>query len=206
MYPPSRRRFISAAALALSSPLWAAWAHPVMAAGDAAEPRLNDDGLYVQPWFLESFLELRDDLDEAAASGKRLAVMWELRGCPYCKETHLVNFADPVISEFIQHHFEILQLNLVGSRIVTDFDGEELEERALARKYAINFTPTIQFFPPNTALLGEGRGRALEVARMPGYLRPAHFLAMFRFVQEGAYEKEDFRAYLKRNRSAAGKG
>jgi thioredoxin-related protein len=132
--------------------------------------------------------------------------MWELRGCPYCKETHLVNFADPEISDFIQRHFEVLQLNLIGSRNVTDFDGEELEERALARKYGISFTPTVQFFPPSTELLGEGSGRALEVARMPGYLRPPHFLAMFRFVQEGAYEKEGFRAYLKRTRSAAGEG
>ena len=46
-----------------------------------AEAILTDDGLYRQPWFLESFLELADDLEAAAASGKRFAVMWELRGC-----------------------------------------------------------------------------------------------------------------------------
>src|SRR5262245_53351102 len=55
----------------------------------AEEPILTDDGLYKQSWFLESFLELGDDLDGAAKEGKRFAVMWELRGCPYCKETHL---------------------------------------------------------------------------------------------------------------------
>ena len=58
-----------------------------------AEAILTDDGLYRQPWFLESFLELADDLEGAAANGKRFAIMWELRGCPYCRETHLVNFA-----------------------------------------------------------------------------------------------------------------
>src|SRR6266567_478276 len=88
-----------------------------------AEAVLTDDGLYKQPWFLESFLELGDDLDGASKAGKRFAVMWELRGCPYCKETHLVNFADPKIEDYIKTNFEVLQLNIIGSRKVTDFDG-----------------------------------------------------------------------------------
>ena len=62
-----------------------------------AEAVLTDDGLYRQPWFLESFLELADDLAGASEKKKRFAIMWELRGCPYCKETHLVNFAKPEI-------------------------------------------------------------------------------------------------------------
>src|SRR5882757_883785 len=89
-----------------------------------AEAILTEDGFYSEPWFLESFLELADDLTAAGEKGKRLAIMWELRGCPYCKETHLVNFAKPDISNYIQQHFEILQLNIIGSREVTDFDGE----------------------------------------------------------------------------------
>src|SRR5207253_11460487 len=66
-----------------------------LAAPARAEPVLTEDGLYRQPWFLESFLELADDLQGAANTGKRFAIMWELRGCPYCRETHLVNFARP---------------------------------------------------------------------------------------------------------------
>lgn len=195
MQPLSRRRILLAAGLAPSLLLTAA---PLPAAGDSLEPQMNDDGLYVQPWFLDSFLELRDDLDEAAAEGKRFAIIWELKGCPYCKETHLVNFADPEINRFVRTHFAVLQLNIIGSRKVTDFDGEVLEERQLARKYGISFTPTVQFFPESSTDLADGRGRDLEVARMPGYMRPAHFLAMFRFVQERAYESLGFRDYLKR--------
>src|SRR5579872_3168681 len=56
-----------------------------------AEPILSEDGLYREPWFIESFLEIGDDLEQTAKRGKRFAVMWELRGCPYCRETHLVN-------------------------------------------------------------------------------------------------------------------
>ena len=67
-----------------------------------ADAVLTEDGLYRQPWFLESFLELGDDLEGAAKGGKRFAIMWELKGCPYCKETHLVNFARPDIEAFIK--------------------------------------------------------------------------------------------------------
>src|SRR5689334_14726702 len=45
----------------------------------AAEPTVGEDGLYHEPWFLQSFLDLREDLESAAAGGKRLAIMWELR-------------------------------------------------------------------------------------------------------------------------------
>src|SRR5687767_4524435 len=98
---------------------------------------LTDDGLYRQPWFLESFLELADDLQGATNAGKRFAIAWELRGCPYCKETHLVNFARPDIENYIKANFEILQLNIIGSRKVTDFDGSEISEKALAAKYGV---------------------------------------------------------------------
>src|SRR6478672_8776652 len=95
----------------------------------AEQPILTDDGLYRQPWFLESFLELADDLEAAAASGKRFAIMWELRGCPYCRETHLMNFAKPEIENFVRQRFDILQLNIIGAREVTDFDGEKMSEK-----------------------------------------------------------------------------
>lgn len=163
----------------------------------AEAPVLNDDGLYEQPFFVQSFLDLAEDLELAADSGKRFAVMWELRGCPYCKETHLVNFADPEIRDFVSGNFDILQLNLVGSREVVDFDGEAMEERALARKWGVRFTPTTQFFPETLDEVAGRKGSEAEVARMPGYFRPPHFLAMYRFVQEKAYETTGFNDYLR---------
>ncbi|MGN6459847.1 MAG: SoxW family protein [Pseudolabrys sp.] len=164
----------------------------------AAEgPILTDDGLYKEPWFLESFLELPDDLEGARKAGKRLAIMWELRGCPYCKETHFVNFAQPRISDYVKTNFEVLQLNIIGSRKVTDFDGEELSEKQLAAKYGVRFTPTFQFFPDTLDGLKEKQPIKREVARIPGYLRPDDFLAMFRYVREKAYENKSFIDFVK---------
>jgi thioredoxin-related protein len=164
--------------------------------GAVAEPALGDDGLYHEPWFLQSFLDLREDLEGAAANGKRLVIMWELRGCPYCRETHLVNFADAGIASYIRDNFEVLQLNLIGARKVTDFDRQELAEKDLAQKYGIRFTPTFQFFPPSSSGIEAKDALAREVARAPGYLKPQHFLAMFRFVRERAYERGSFKDFL----------
>jgi thioredoxin-related protein len=123
--------------------------------------------------------------------------MWELRGCPYCRETHLVNFARPDIAAFVQENFDILQLNIVGSRKVTDFDGNELGEKQVAARYGVHFTPTIQFFPTDAAGLKDRDPAKREVARIAGYLRPDDFLAMFRYVREEAYRKGSFRDFLK---------
>lgn len=166
-------------------------------AARAKEPILTDDGLYRQSWFLESFLDLSDDLTGAAKEGKRFAVMWELKGCPYCKETHFVNFAQPRIADYVKANFEVLQLNIIGARKVTDFDGQELSEKGLAAKYGVHFTPTFQFFGEDAAALKKLAPQKREVARAPGYLRPDDFLAMFRYVREKAYETKSFRDYVK---------
>lgn len=166
-----------------------------------AEPILTDDGTYKESWFIESFLELPDDYEAARKAGKRFAVMWELKGCPYCKETHFVNFARPDISKFVQEHFDILPLNILGSRKVVDFDGEELPENRLAAKYGVRFTPTIQFFPETLDGIKDMTPQQREVIRIPGYLRPDDFLDVFKFVAQKPNGVKTFREFLKVGRS-----
>lgn len=164
-------------------------------AGPASALEVNEDGLHTQPFFIESFLVLDEDLELARDNGKRFAVMFELKGCPYCRETHLVNFADPAIRSLIEDRFDILQLNLIGSKTVTDFDGEELSEKQLARKWGVRFTPTMVFFPET--LPENATEKAPEVVRMPGYFKPPHFLAMLHYVDQKAYENQRFDQFLK---------
>jgi len=178
--------------------LLAAAAGAVTLRGARAEgPTLTADGLYREPWFLESFLDLADDLATATKEGKRFAVMWELKGCPYCKETHFVNFAQARIADYIKANFEITLLNIIGSLKVTDFDGEVLPEKELAKKYGVRYTPTFQFFRDDPAAMKTLSPQKREVARAAGYLRPNDFLAYFRFVREKAYDKGSFRDFLR---------
>ncbi|MEZ5870418.1 MAG: thioredoxin family protein [Nitratireductor sp.] len=159
-----------------------------------ASATLNDDGLHVQPWLIQSFLDLREDQADSAAANKTLMVMFEQKGCPYCREMHEVNFTNPEILEYLQANFGVLQLNLWGARGVTDFDGEESEERELARKWAVNFTPTIVFFSREEPEMKPGN--QIEVARMPGYFKPFHFISMLEFVHEERFRDTQFQRFL----------
>jgi len=163
-----------------------------------AAAKLDEDGLYHLDWYLESFLDLAEDLTAATAKGKRFAIMWGLKGCPACKRMHLVHFADPKIEGYVRDNFEILHLNYIGARIVTDFDGRQLGEKALGASYGIRFTPSIRFFPEDASKLGSLVGQAREVARMPGLLDQAEFLGMFRYVREKAYETTPFADWIKK--------
>ncbi|KZD23774.1 SoxW family protein [Tardiphaga robiniae] len=168
------------------------------AAPASAEATLGDDGLYQMDWYLESFLDLSEDLAGATAKGKRFAVMWGLKGCPACKRMHESYMTDPKIESYIRDNFEILHLNHIGAREVTDFDGRKRGEKPFGESYGIRFTPTIQFFPETTTGLAAKSGQAREVARMPGLLEPVEFLAMFRYVRQKGYETATFPEWLKK--------
>lgn len=167
-----RRRLLLAGATALAT-------------ASARAATLGDDGMWHETWFVESFLDLQDDLAVATAAGKRLAVMWELRGCPFCRETHQVNLADAAVAGYLQANFDIVQLDILGARPVTFPDGTRLPEKAQAARQKIVGTPSFQFF----AGVGERVAPGTEVARFSGYVKPAPFTAFFRFVRERGYER-----------------
>lgn len=188
----NRRNLLALSAAAVSPALVGS---RTSSAAEALE--LNDDGLHAEPWFHQSFLDLKDDLVEAAAAGKHLVVFWEQRGCPYCGEMHRVNLADRETIAYIRAHFVALQLNLHGSREVTDFDGKAYEERKLAERWRINFTPTLTFFPADVTKVEGKSGREAEAWRLQGYWKPFHFLSTFVYVKEGGYVQEpNFQRWL----------
>ena len=162
----------------------------------AKTTKIGDNGLHIQDWFMETFLNLNEDHSELAAQDKHLAVIFEQRGCPYCRELHKVNFHRDEIVSYMKKHFGVLQIDLWGSREITDFDGKELEERALALRWRAIFTPTMVFFPKEPALVKGKKGVDSEIFRMPGYFKPFHFMSMLEFVNEGHYRKQQFQQYL----------
>ncbi|MEM7176737.1 MAG: thioredoxin family protein [Pseudomonadota bacterium] len=164
---------------------------------------LGEDGLHKQPWFAVTFKDMTEDLADAADGGKRLAVIFEQRGCIYCKQLHEKVFSDPDISQYIQDHFVVVQMNLFGDEEVTDFDGESLPEKEMARRWGVVFTPTILFMP-ETAPQGQTAGQA-AVATMPGAFGKGTSLHMFQWVAEKGYEgDEHFQKYHARKLAEGG--
>ena len=174
----------AAFAVAMALPAWA----------DVAP--MGDDGLYKEPWMRDTFKDLREDLAEANAEGKRLVLFVEQRGCVYCHQMHEEVFSLPEVSEFIEENFFVVQINLHGDTEITDFDGESLSEKAATRKWRVLFTPNIIFLPEEVP---EGAAAIdAAVAVMPGAFSKGTTLDMFTWVEEKRYELdngEDFQRY-----------
>ncbi|WP_420567948.1 thioredoxin family protein [Thalassovita sp.] len=157
---------------------------------------IGDDGLHKEPWMRDTFKDLREDLAEANAEGKRFAVMIEQRGCIYCRKMHEEVYVDPDLSKFIEDNFFVVQLNLHGSDTATDFDGEEMAQSDLMRKWGILFTPTVVFLPEEVP---EGvQAPQAAVAIMPGAFAKSTTTDMYTWVAEKRYlleNGEDFQRY-----------
>ncbi|MGB8870707.1 MAG: thioredoxin family protein [Rhodomicrobium sp.] len=180
----SRRTLIAAAGASLAA---------IPLAGNAA-PHLQLDGVYREPWLIKTSGALNTDFAEAVRSARNFAMLWEMRGCPWCKLLHVENFAREDITSYLQANYSLLQLNLRGKQQITDFDGEKLTEEDLAYKYGINSTPTFQFFKPADAFKGEELGRA-------GYLKPEEFLTLLRFIREKGYENGSYEEWVQRHKN-----
>ena len=165
-----------------------------------AAAELGDDGLHKAAWMRDTFKDLREDLAEANAEGKRLAIIFEQRGCIYCKQMHEEVFPDSEVDSFIRENYFVIQMNMFGDVEVTDFDGEALPEKEMARKWGLMFTPTLMFFPEEVS---EGvAAPQAAVAVMPGAFKKGTTLAMLRWVVEKGYETDEpFQKYLARQLS-----
>ncbi len=162
-----------------------------------ADVPLGDDGLHKPDWLQETFLDLREDLADANAQGKRMMIMIEQRGCIYCTKMHEKILPDPRIDALIREAFFIVQMNLYGDLEVTDFDGTVLSEKDMARRWNTVFTPTMIFLPEEVP---EGE-TAVEaaVAIMPGAFERLTTLAMFTWVRDKEYDNIDFQRYFAEN-------
>ena len=158
--------------------------------------QIGDDGLHKQSWMRDTFKDLREDLDEANLEGKRLVLMFEQRGCVYCSKMHKDVYSREKVSNYIDENFFVVQFNLHGDLEVTDFDGEILSEKAMARKWSILFTPTVLYLPQE---VGEGlTATQAAVSFMPGAWSAATTIDMLTWVKEERYlldNGEDFQRY-----------
>ena len=139
-------------------------------------------------WFSESLLDLREDVAEAAAQGKRVMLYFGQDGCPYCKRLMEVNFRQEAIAAKAQKHLVALALNIWGDREVTWTDGQATTEKQLAARLKVQFTPTLIFLDERGAV----------ALRVNGYYPPHHFDAALDHVTG----KISFDEFLKRQRSA----
>lgn len=163
----------------------------------ALEAGLVNPGHVEKPhWFKSSFLDLREDLAEAKAAGKRVILYFYQDGCPYCEKLINTNFAQRDLVEKTRQHFDVIAINMWGDTTVTDLAGNELSEKAFALALQVQFTPTLLF-------LDEGGKVAL---RANGYYPPHKFSAALDYVAQKREGRERFADYLAAHSPQAASG
>ena len=113
--------------------------NPGARAGDL-KPTLGDDGIYHYDWYHQSFFELKDDIDEALSNGKILMVKFDQKGCIYCEKVALEILSEPAVNRYVRENFLVVQMDIFGSRDVTDLDGTVLPENDMAARWGVVLT------------------------------------------------------------------
>jgi len=138
-------------------------------------------------WFSETFLEISEDVREAAAQGKRVMLYFGQDGCPYCTALMQTNFSQRSITDKTRRHFVAIALNIWGDREVAWMDGRRMSEKALGRELRVQFTPTLLFL--------DEKGKV--VLRLNGYLPPHRFEAALDFAAGLAGKGMRYDEYIK---------
>ena len=173
--------------------LQSAWA----ADEGALEEGLVNPGFVQKPeWFKASFLDLREDVAEAASAGKRILLYFYQDGCPYCEKLINTNFAQRDIVARTRENFDVVAINMWGDNTVTDMQGREVSEKQFSTGLKVQFTPTLLFL--------DEQGKV--ALRVNGYYPPHKFMTALNYVA-GHHENElGFREYLAKQNPVVASG
>ncbi len=153
----------------------------------ADDTPISEDLEYPE-WFKASFLDLREDIQEAKQQDKLgVIVYFGQQHCPYCEYLLKINWGQKQdIVEYTKHYFDVIAINIWGQLPVVMPDGTETTERQYSELEDTRFTPTLLFY--NT----EGK----EIFRLRGYYPPYKFRAALDYVIGGYYTQQNFSTYL----------
>ncbi len=147
-------------------------------------------------WFKESFLDLREDINESAEAGRRVVIFFHQDGCPYCHLLVERNLSQKDIQGVMRQQMDVIAVNMFGDREVTALNGEVMTEKAFAAMMRVQFTPTLLFFD-------EG-GRV--ILRLNGYIPPQNFKLALDYVAGRMERTASYREYLVANRPTEPRG
>jgi len=138
-------------------------------------------------WFKLSFLDLKDDITEAAEAKKKgLILYFGRKDCPYCKALIEKNWGRDDIRFYTQKHFDVVAIDTKGIKSITDFDGFVFDEKQYSLKMKTNFTPSLLFYNLDEK----------KVLRLTGYQNPYRFMAALEYVAGNHYKSISYSDYL----------
>lgn len=155
--------------------------------GELAAGMVNPGHEEHPDWFKVSFLDLYEDIEDAADNNKRLLIYYYQDGCPYCKKLLQENFSQRSISDKTQKYFDVVSINLWGDKEVTVGD-RTYTEKDFAEALKVQYTPTLLFFNEKNKI----------VFRANGYYPPEKFSALLDYIGQKQETKISYQDYMEK--------
>ncbi len=154
-------------------------------------------GLHHPDWFSETFLNLKDDLLEAKKANKLgIIIYFGQTDCAYCEALLDINFGkEKDIVKYTQERFNVIAIDIWGSREVIDFDGKTYTEREFAERHNVHFTPTLFFYLENDPATPNSTTESL---RLNGFYPPYEFRGALRYIAYQYHKRESLKEYMNR--------
>ena len=140
----------------------------------------------IPDWFKESFLEIREDVDEASEKNKHVLLFFQLNGCPYCDRMLTESFETEPLTSYIQDHFDSIALNARGDREIAYNSELFVTEKQLSEILKVRATPAILFLNEHYK----------QVVRVNGYRSPHRFQHILEYVATKSYQSVSLNDYL----------
>lgn len=167
------------------------------AAGDELGEGMVNPGFHEKPaWFKDSFLDIREDIAEAAEDNRRVMLYFYQDGCPYCGKLLQDNFGNRELASKTQAAMDVIAINMWGDREVTDLKGDSTTEKQFAAALKVQYTPTL--------LMLNEQGKV--ILRINGYFAPHKFEVALDYVAGRHETKQRFRDYYASVAPAAASG
>jgi len=139
-------------------------------------------------WFKQSFLDLREDVEDARNAGKRgIIVFFSQKNCNHCQAFLDTTLGDPEILRRVQGGYDVIGLDIFNDVEVTDPSGRSAPVRAYAEAEKARFTPTLVFY-------GEDGARLLRIV---GFYPPEKFGRVLDFVEGRHYSEGSLSEHLR---------
>jgi predicted bacteriocin transport accessory protein len=138
-------------------------------------------------WFKASFLDMAEDVEEAKEEDKHVILFMSLDFCPYCTKMLKDNFVVGAKNqEYIQEHFDVIGINIKGSKEIAINEDLTLTEREYAKHLKVQYTPTVLFLNQDNEV----------VVRINGYRSAHNFKYILDYVKNKEYNNMTLTAYL----------
>ncbi|WGZ94150.1 MAG: thioredoxin fold domain-containing protein [Candidatus Thiothrix putei] len=110
-------------------------------------------------WFKQPPANLPHNITTATRNNKQIILYFYQDSCPFCAKLLKHDFGNPDIANKTRQYFEVIPINMKGTKPVTDISGTVLNEADFAAEKDVLATPVLLF-------LDEA---GTEVLRVNGY-------------------------------------